>query len=297
MKPIALIATTLTLLLAPTSTTEADAFSDYWHQGQAELTSYALEQARYGEVHPGEAVLIFVTEPFSRQKQVKLDGDGAPGDAVPVLKLNFTKTFNTGIYPYSMMTSAFTPVGQGQADAATLKVTTSSQEWCGHSFTQLNRIEDGYRLTEMSYFESEGDRQLELEDALPEDGVWNLIRLDPAALPTGRVRMIPGVMFQRLSHQAWQPAWARATLEADPEDPTHSRYTLAYPDRDRTLSIRFATAFPHEIASWEERYTSGNGPSTTQLVTRGTLKKRIMLDYWRRNSVADAPLRETLDLD
>ena len=27
-------------------------FSDYWFAGAAELTSYKLEQARYGEVHP-----------------------------------------------------------------------------------------------------------------------------------------------------------------------------------------------------------------------------------------------------
>ncbi len=31
-------------------------------------------------------------------------------DRVPVLKLNFSKKFNTGIYPYSMMSSVFMPI-------------------------------------------------------------------------------------------------------------------------------------------------------------------------------------------
>ena len=37
-------------------------FNDYWYRGEAELNSYTLEQARYGEIHKGEAVLVFVTE-------------------------------------------------------------------------------------------------------------------------------------------------------------------------------------------------------------------------------------------
>src|SRR5438105_8601198 len=82
----------------------------YWTQGKAEITSYKLTQSRYGELHEGDAVLIFVSEPFSRSKQVKLDDwQSAGNDAVEVLKLNFTKKFVTGIYPYSLMFSVFTP--------------------------------------------------------------------------------------------------------------------------------------------------------------------------------------------
>ncbi|MEQ8572775.1 MAG: hypothetical protein RIB63_01840, partial [Fulvivirga sp.] len=47
-------------------------FADNWYAGKAELVSYNLKQSRYGEVHDGKAVLIFVTEPFSKKKQVKL---------------------------------------------------------------------------------------------------------------------------------------------------------------------------------------------------------------------------------
>jgi len=79
-------------------------FKDYWYDGTAEINSYELQQSRYGQLHQGHAVLIFVTEDFSRSKQVKLDGPGnAVDDKASVLKLNLTKKFNTGIYPYAMM--------------------------------------------------------------------------------------------------------------------------------------------------------------------------------------------------
>ncbi len=88
-----------------------EAFGNYWYQGKAEITSYRLNQARYGEIHNGHAVLIFVTEDFSKSKQVKLDiPEYVPDDRLKVLKLNYVKKFDTGIYPYSIMTSIFTPV-------------------------------------------------------------------------------------------------------------------------------------------------------------------------------------------
>jgi len=48
-------------------------FEDYWFNDTAEITHYQLELMRSGEVHPGHAVLIFVTEPFTTRKQIKAD--------------------------------------------------------------------------------------------------------------------------------------------------------------------------------------------------------------------------------
>ena len=96
------------------SDTDHKTFGDYWYQGKAEITSYEMEQARYGEIRKGHAVLIFVTEDFSKSKQVKLDNPQKdPEDAVKILKLNFVRKFITGIYPYSIMTSVFTCFRQG----------------------------------------------------------------------------------------------------------------------------------------------------------------------------------------
>ena len=290
--PMLTLASIIVMIAGPI---HAEGFGDYWYRGAAEITSYDLEQARYGEIHRGHAVLIFVTEDFSDRKHVKLDNPRAAGDdAVPILKLNATKSFHTGVYPYSMMMSVFSPL---EATVAPMKITTSSQEWCGHTFTQLNKTDAGYRLEERSYFESEGDHEARLDGALPEDGLWNAIRVDPAALPTGRLQLIPATFYQRLSHRPWQPARAEASLTADPDDDAISIYRLDYGDADRTLTIRFRSDFPHEIESWEETYVSGWGPSANRLTTRAVRKKRIMLDYWNRHDVADAALRAQLDLD
>ncbi len=276
---------------------QQDAFNAYWYQGQAELTSYALEQARYGEIPQGQAVLIYVTEDFSRKKQVKLDNPGAAGeDRVKVLKLNSTRKFLTGLYQYSMMTSIFSPVDD-EADSRALKITTSSQEWCGHTFTQLNRTQKGYLVLGLSYFESEGDETIKLEDALTEDQIWTTIRLDPAQLPIGNLRLIPGTVVQRLKHFPWGVAAATAGLEPVAGSDGLMAYTLSYPDLDRTLTIRFKQAFPHEIEGWEEVYRSGWGSGAARLTTRATRIKRMLNDYWTRNRVVDEALRAELGLE
>ena len=276
------------------SAASADEFSDYWHRGEAELTSYTLEQARYGEVHPGHAVLIFVTEDFSRSKQVKLDdAQGAGGDRVPILKLNATRKFNTGIYPYSMMTSIFSPVA---GDHHPLKVTTSSQEWCGHTFTQLNQRGEGYTVRQYSYFESEGDQELELLRVRLEDELWTTLRLDPKSLPVGELELLPGTTYLRLRHVPIAAYEAVAKL-APGEEKGLVTYSLTYPELGRTLEIHFRESFPHEIEGWEETYVSGFGPGAKRLTTRATLLRRMMSPYWKQHDLADAPLRKELGLE
>lgn len=267
-----------------------DEFGDYWYQGLAEITSYDLQQARYGEVHPGEAVLIYVTEPFLEAEQVKADDPNAEG-AVTVLKLNATRKFNTGVYPYSMMTSVFTPVEGGPA----LKVTATSQEWCGHTYTQLNRVAEGYRLRLFSYFEGEGDQDRTLDGQL-EDALWTQLRLNPDVLPTGELTLIPGTIYQRLSHRDLAPERATATL-AEADTSGLRTYTLTYPDLDRTLAITFSADFPHTVEGWTETRRSGFGANAQVLTTTATRREREMLAYWSRNKRADAPLRKALGLD
>lgn len=269
-------------------------FNEYWYQGKAELTSYQLEQARYGEIHPGEAVLIFVTEDFSRKKLVKLNNPAAnDNDLSKVLKLNFTKKFNTGLYPYSMMASIFTPVDLTR-EPHSLKTTMSSQEWCGHTFTQLNLRFNQYEVTGMSYFEEEGEESFKLNKALLEDELWTRIRIDPRQLPLGEINIIPGSFYTRLRHIPLKVEQAQADLEQ--AESGEMKYSLYYPAHDRRLIIWFQTEFPYEISGWEETYKSGFGPSALPLTTRATLNKRLITDYWTRNSLADAEWRNKLGL-
>ena len=272
-------------------------FNDYWYAGKAELASYELQQARYGEIHEGHAVLIFVTEPFSKDKQVKLDYPGRAGDDnVSVLKLNLTKKFLTGIYPYSMMQSVFTPVSYDRYPNS-LKVTTSSQEWCGHTFMQLNLQKSGYNLKGYSYFESEGDIEKQVKATLLEDELWNKIRINPSSLPVGKTKLLPSTFYLRLRHQENSIKEATLTLEelatSEFSDEAHHQYSIRY--GDRSLDIYFEKDFPYTILGWEEKYTSGFR-SPSEMSTKAFLKKSIKSPYWQQNSNADRAVRKELGL-
>ncbi|MDW3196422.1 MAG: hypothetical protein R8G66_28870 [Cytophagales bacterium] len=265
-------------------------FNDYWYAGEAELTSYSLQQARYGEIHEGHAVLVFVTEPFSASKQVKLDYPGRAGDDnVSVLKLNFTKKFITGIYPYSMMSSVFTPISYDKYPN-TLKVSTSSQEWCGHTFMQLNLEKNHYALTGLSYFESEGDVNEKLDKVYLEDELWTKIRINPATLPTGSFKIVPGTFHLRLKHIEAGSKIARGNLvvmdKSAFSESKHHKYSLKYDDR--SLDIYFERNFPFQILGWEE--------TARGLTTTAVRKESLKSPYWQKNSNADRALRKQLGL-
>lgn len=272
-------------------------FNSYWYNGEAEITSYELEQARYGEIHTGTSVLVFVTEPFSKSKQVKLDDwKDESEDNVSVLKLNMTKKFLTGIYPYSMMMSTFTPVSQDKFPN-TFKVTTSSQEWCGHTWMQLNQKKKGYQLQGYSYFESEGDVDLNVGDVLLEDELWTRIRLNPKTLPTGKIELLPATFYLRLRHKEAAPQKAEAKLLTVSESlyypQRHELYEVEY--EDRSLRIYFDSSFPHVIYGWEETFLSGFG-TPERLTTKAKRINTIKSAYWGKNSNADREIRKELGL-
>lgn len=273
-------------------------FKQKWYAGKAELSSYDLQQARYGEMRNGEGVLIFVTEDFSTDKLVKLDEPEKTNDKVRVLKMNMTKKFVTGIYPYSMMLSVFTPVSK-EGKEKSIKADCSSQEWCGQTFSQLKLNGSNYNWQLHSYFEKEGEQDKKMDAVLMEDEIWNRIRINPESLPQGKVSMLPGLLWQRLSHIEMKEEEAVLTLSnADTffiKDSSVQMYTILYPAAQRTLQIYFQSAFPHEILGWQETYPDGIG-NKKMLTTKAIRKKTIWLDYWKHNANADSTYRDTLQL-
>ena len=262
-------------------------FKDYWYNGTAEITSYSLEQARYGEIREGNAVMIFVTEPFLPGLQVKADTKDSSN--IPVLKLNATKNYITGIYPYSIMTSSFYPVYDNQH---ALKVSFSSQEWCGHVFAQLNNRND-FEIMSHSYFGSEADQDYHLSKANLENEIWNKIRINPADLPIGELTMIPSLEFIRLSHKELKAYKAITNLtEAD----GLNTYEINYPDLERNLKINFRSEFPYTIESWVDTYKDGFGEKAKTLSSKATIINRITTPYWQQNSNKDLSLRDSLGL-
>ena len=279
--------------VAPEDTAEAafkytpsQEHKDYWFNGTAEISSYTLSQARYGELREGQAAMIFVTEPFSKTSFTKADNPTAADPSV--LKLNFTKNFNTGIYPYSMINSSFFPFEDGQHS---LKIATSVQEWCGHVYMELKNT-DQFEIDINSYFQGEGQEGLRLSKALLEDDLWAMIRLQSDNLPQGDLEIIPSFFYLRLKHVKAQAYKASASINTTD---SISSYTLTYPELKRELKIEFQTAFPHQIMGWEESHPKGFG-SSDMITTTGSLIKSIRSDYWRRNSNSDSVLRDTLGL-
>jgi len=267
----------------------SDDFKKYWYAGNAEVSSYNLVQSRYGEDRSGKAMMIFVTEDFSINKQVKLDDPTNAGtDKASVLKLNMTKNFVTGIYPYSMMLSAFTPVDPHLAPH-TLKLTMSAQEWCGQVLSQLNLKHRNYVIANHSYFEQEGDQTLNLKVTWLEDELWNRIRLDPQSLPIGEVEIIPGLFFSRLNHKGLNSEKAICSKE---ETSDLVKYIVTYPSHKRILTIEFEKAFPHRIKGWIEKHEQ-NGKTYT---TTATLDKQLITDYWTKNKNEFLYLRDSLGL-
>jgi hypothetical protein len=265
----------------------SNAFKKYWYAGEAEITSYELEQARYGEMREGKSVLIFVTEPFLADKQVKADGNHP--DNIPVLKLNTTKNFLTGIYPYSIMTSSFYPVNDNQH---ALKVSFTSQEWCGHVYAQLNN-RDQFEVMSHSYFETEADETLQLKKTVLENELWNKLRLDPEGLPVGNLDIVPSFEYIRLSHNTFKAYKANAKLTQN--DGLYA-YDINYPELERNLTIYFKASFPFSIEGWTETFKGGFGPNATAMTSTAKKIKTIKSPYWQQNSNGYLSLRDSLGL-
>lgn len=276
-----------------------DKLGDYWYQGKAELSRYSLSQNRYGDTHPGEVVMIFVTEDFLTDKQVKNDNYTNP-NSIPILKNNIVKTFPTGIYTYNIMTSVFTPVNTPEYPM-TLKVSNSSQEWCGQTYMQINYNEKqgAYDYLLHSYFENEADKTGQVKAAIMEEELFNRIRINPEALPIGSMDLLPSAEYSRLRHRTYTPTKAEVSLDnyagEDFSGDQLQSYTIQYPELDRTLEIVFEKEAPYLIAGWTDTY-----PSMFDKQPRTTIAKRthtIMDAYWQHNALADMDKRSELGLD
>ncbi|WP_298761682.1 septum formation inhibitor Maf [uncultured Psychroserpens sp.] len=263
---------------------QSEDFKNYWYAGEAEISSYKLEQARYGELRDGTAVLVYVTEDFLPEKQVKADRYSKSNTSI--LKLNATKKFNTGIYPYSIMQSTFYPVSNTKH---AIKLSCSVQEWCGHVYSQLNN-RDLFEIKSHSYFESEADQDIKLDKDILENELWTQLRLDPESLPVGNLKVIPSLEYVRLKHIELKAYNATAELK-------NGVYSISYPELNRTLAINFNAQFPYDVLGWEETYKDGYGINAKTLTTTATKLKTIKSPYWSKNSNTDSDLRKDLSLE
>jgi hypothetical protein len=235
-------------------------FDAHWHDGKAELDGYRLTVSRYGQERRGTCVLVYVTEPFSETKRVKVDDPKHnASDTFNALKLNIVRDFQTGIYDYNTMVSVFVR----DADFSPVKISFTSAEWCGQVYEELRF--DPKRITGhyFSYFEDEsGLRDIEnVGDGVAEDNLFVLLRglrgdyLEPGAKK--KVRILPSVYFGRLAHE--RPRWVEAEIRRSKRTkkikvPAGKFETTVYEVKmtgGRGGKFFVEDHYPHRIIRWE----------------------------------------------
>jgi hypothetical protein len=246
------------LLMLPAVALGTD-FSAHWHDGRAELDGYRWTGARYGETRTGQAVMIYVTEPFSESRRVKVDDPSRnPSDTFDALKLNLVRDFQTGIYDYNTMVSVFVR----SSDFSPVKTTFTSAEWCGHVYGEqrfdAEKIQDRY----FSYFENESsERTLDWKKGgITEDNLYILLRgLRGHFLPPGGKQsfpFLPGVFHNRLTHG--EAEWTSVEIERYAEGqivdvPAGSFAVITYVLRTawgREGRFDVEAEYPHRIVRW-----------------------------------------------
>jgi hypothetical protein len=290
----------LTLLVSPglggASSGAPPDFWPHWSDNRAEMNGYRLVQPRYGADRAGTAVLIYVTEDFSDSLRVKADPRQHPtSDVYPVLKLNASRDFRTGIYEYNVMTSTFARVAPGWPIA---KVSFSSQEWCGNVYHQL--IPRGGRARGIfhSYFDGEADGRDDLpmpDGGVLEDAVPILVRGWMGDwLPRGATRtlpFLPSLLRSRLEHRTL--AWGEATVTraSAPSRVTVPAgtfqvdvWTIAEKG-GRTVTYSVESAPPYRLVRW----TASDGEEASLL---GSDRLR----YWEMNGPGEEKWLKNLGL-
>jgi len=135
----------------------------YWYDGTAEINFYDAKISKYGTPREAdELVHILVTEKHKPDQLVKADNWREPG-LVDMLKFNYIRTFQTGIYSYREMMSVFFQSGELQL----AKLTFSSQEWCGQSFKELVNFKRKSSYNYNTYWDGQGSGSFDI--TFPED--------------------------------------------------------------------------------------------------------------------------------
>lgn len=262
---------------APPPRSASSAFWKVWGDGNAELSGYAATVSRYGAPRKGTIVLIYVTEPMDRRVWIKDDaGDVPPAERLNVMKLNDVLKFQTGIYPYSVMTSVFSPVDALFPERfSPAKISFTSQEWCGSVWQRLLVTPSSCAIELRSYFHADGEREETLatkpgtlyEDALP----IQLRELDGpfAAGKDWSGEIVPSLWSLRKAHVATSTVPATIRREdALREGAAVTRFTLAYGGVTKVFDVEKAP--PRRILGW----TTSDGDDARLL-------KTARLPYWK----------------
>jgi hypothetical protein len=277
----------------------ADDFHNLWYDGNAEISVYDLKENRYDQIRTGRRIMVYVTEPLRRDTLIKPDSPLPQKDRYDVLKLNDIRKFKTGLYDYSVMTSVFCNVNTqvGLPDMNALKISFSSQEWCGNVFEVIKQNPKDIHVKLFSYFESDGEPETVFKtsnDLLLEDNLWVMIReLKKPFIKNNThqtFRLIPSSWQRRKHHESITISTVTilktnggiVTTPAGRFECT--RFEWNYGKKTTTAMVE--RAWPRKIITW----TEPDGSS-------GTLISSTRKPYWTLHGNNDAPLRRDLRIE
>lgn len=270
-------------------------FWSHWSDGKAELNGYNLTQSRYGELRQGRAILVFVTEPFSKKDMVKVDRwDRSDPNQVQAMKLNFIKKFQTGIYDYSVMTSIFVDPSDRFRP---IKTSFSMQEWCGNVYEETLFREGKAQITTNSYFEGESSRtEVDFSGNIVEEDTLKItlrgLASEALERPSGDFRMLPSATRRRLTHKPstlvdTSVSWSEDAKSVTVPAGTFEVQTASYARQDgSTCAYDLEVAYPHRIVAWS--CTDGE---------KAELTGSTRLPYWSTHREGDEKLLGELGLE
>jgi len=271
-------------------------FGSYWHDGRAELDAYRYTVVRYGQLCRGQCIAVYVTEPFSRSKRVKVDDPSRnPRDVVDVLKLNLVRDFQTGIYDYNTMTSLFVT----SDGLVPVKSSFLCTEWCGNVYEELHVDPGSVTQSLSSYFEDESRTESLRRPSggiLEEELFVRLRGLDGDYLNPGErrtVSFLPSAFRRRLTHRPL--AWTLARIDRSPRAVTvavpagrfaASLYTVSIQDGP-TGRFWIEGAHPHRIVRWEWSAPVGGDRWARDSNDSGELSGSERTQYWKLHAEGD----------
>jgi hypothetical protein len=282
-------------------------FESHWQDGRAELDGYRYTIIRYGHPRAGQAVMVFVTEPFSEREHVKVDDPArSPADVFEALKLNLVRDFQTGIYDYNTMVSVFTR----SRDFSPVKLVLSAMEWCGSVYEEM--IFEPRRVTDTlhSYFQGES-RAGTLEPkpgGVIEDELFILLRslrgvdyLAPGARRT--LPFLASPFYRRLGHRpgGWSTAEiARLPRAERTQVPAGSFECDVYtvrPADGRQGRFWIERAYPHRVIRWAWTPPGrAQGSMGRDGCDSGELAGSRRLPYWQLHGPGDESYLRELGL-
>jgi len=284
----------------PAPTPATPTFESHWQDGRAELDGYRYTVTRYGQPRRGTAVMVFVTEPFSEAKHVKVDDPKKnPKDTFEALKLNLIRDFQTGIYDYNTMTSLYVR----SHDFSPVKIAFSCDEWCGQVYEEMNyerfHVADRYA----SYFEDESQTErLTLQpNGLTEEEL--LIRLRDLRGPWLRpgehrtLPFLPSTFLRRLTHRR-DLQWGQATIERSRDVEAVGVPSGRFETTRYTVRVKngpggvfwIEQAYPHRVIRWQWSANPGSatgGWSPAEGLDGGELTGSARLKYWELHRPGD----------